>query len=78
MAILSTEEVSNRFPLGEIISLGSEKNLYDVARNLFEALRQCDDLNVDFIICQAFEDKGVGLAIMNRLNKAAGFNILEV
>ncbi|MGN1028909.1 MAG: Sua5 family C-terminal domain-containing protein, partial [Bacilli bacterium] len=45
---------------------------------LFEALRQCDDLNVDFIICQAFEDKGVGLAIMNRLNKAAGFNILEV
>lgn len=78
VAILSTEEVSNRFPLGEIISLGSEKNLYDVARNLFEALRQCDDLNVDFIICQAFEDKGVGLAIMNRLNKAAGFNILEV
>ncbi len=78
VAILSTEEVYNRFPLGEIISLGSEKNLYDVARNLFEALRQCDDLNVDFIICQAFEDKGVGLAIMNRLNKAAGFNILEV
>lgn len=78
VAILSTEEISNRFPLGEIISLGSEKNLYDVARNLFEALRQCDDLNVDFIICQAFEDKGVGLAIMNRLNKAAGFNILEV
>lgn len=78
VAILSTEEVSNRFPLGEIISLGSEKNLYDVARNLFEALRKCDDLNVDFILCQGFEDKGVGLAIMNRLNKAAGFNILEV
>lgn len=78
VAILSTEEISNRFPLGEIISLGSENNLYDVARNLFEALRKCDDLNVDFILCQAFEDNGVGLAIMNRLNKAAGFNILEV
>ncbi len=78
VAILSTEEISSRFPLGEIISLGSEKNLYEVARNLFEALRKCDDLKVDFILCEAFEEKGVGLAIMNRLNKAAGFNILEV
>lgn len=78
VAILSTEELSSRFPLGEIITLGSEKNLYDVARNLFEALRICDDLNVDYILCQAFEEDGVGLAIMNRLNKAAGFDILEV
>lgn len=78
VAILATEEISSRFPLGEIISLGSENNLYEVARNLFEALRKCDDLNVDFILCEAFEEKGVGLAIMNRLNKAAGFNILEV
>ncbi|MCF0148720.1 MAG: threonylcarbamoyl-AMP synthase [Clostridium sp.] len=78
VAILSTEEISSRFPLGEIISLGSEKNLYEVARNLFEALRKCDDLNVEFILCEAFEENGVGLAIMNRLNKAAGFNILEV
>ena len=78
VAILSTEELSSRFPLGEIINLGSEKNLYDVARNLFEALRKCDDINVDYILCQAFEEKGVGLAIMNRLNKAAGFDILEV
>ncbi|MGG7059919.1 L-threonylcarbamoyladenylate synthase [Clostridium nigeriense] len=78
VAILSTEELSGRFPLGEVITLGSEKNLYDVARNLFEALRKCDDINVDYILCQAFEEKGVGLAIMNRLNKAAGFDILEV
>ena len=78
VAILSTEELSSRFPLGEIITLGSEKNLSDIARNLFEALRKCDDLNVDFILCQAFEEDGVGLAIMNRLNKAAGFNIVEV
>ena len=78
VAILSTEELSNRFPLGEIITLGSEKELSSIARNLFEALRKCDDLEVDFILCQAFEEEGVGLAIMNRLNKAAGFNIVEV
>lgn len=66
------------FNKGKVISLGSEKNLYDVARNLFESLRECDDLNVDIILCQAFDEEGVGLAIMNRLNKAAGFDILEV
>ena len=78
VAILSTEELASKFPMGNIITLGSEKNLYDIARNLFEALRKCDDMKVDFILCQAFEEKGVGLAIMNRLNKAAGFDILEV
>ncbi|WP_066895799.1 L-threonylcarbamoyladenylate synthase [Clostridium nigeriense] len=78
VAILSTDELYGKFPLGEVITLGSEKNLYEVARNLFEALRKCDDLKVDFVLCQAFEEDGVGLAIMNRLNKAAGFDILEV
>ncbi|MBQ6819939.1 MAG: threonylcarbamoyl-AMP synthase [Clostridium sp.] len=78
VAILTTEELSNKFPLGEVIILGSESNLDDIARNLFEALRKCDDLNVDFILCKSFEIKEVGLAIMNRLNKAAGFDIIEV
>ena len=78
VAILSTEELSNKFPQDKVITLGSEKNLNEVARNLFESLRKCDDLKVDFILCQAFEEDGVGLAIMNRLNKAAGFDILEV
>lgn len=78
VAILSTDELYNNFNYGKVISLGSEKNLEDVARNLFEALRKCDDLNVDIILCQAFDEKGVGLAIMNRLNKAAGFDILKV
>lgn len=78
VAILSTDELYNSFKFGKVISLGSEKNLVDVARNLFEALRKCDDLNVDIILCQAFDEKDVGLAIMNRLNKAAGFDILDV
>lgn len=78
VAILSTDELCSNFNGGKVISLGSEKNLYDVARNLFESLRECDDLNVDVILCQAFDEEGVGLAIMNRLNKASGFDILEV
>ena len=37
-----------------------------------------DDLNVDVILAEGFSEKGVGIAIMNRLKKASGFNIVEV
>lgn len=61
---------------GEIINLGD--NLNEVAKNLFEALRRFDDKGVDIILSQSFEETGVGIAIMNRLNKAAGYSIINV
>ena len=78
VAILTTDENLNKFNSGKVISLGSENDLNEIAKNLFETLRKCDDLGVQHILCQGFEEKGVGLAIMNRLNKAAGYDILEV
>lgn len=78
IAILTTNENLNKFNNGKVISLGSENDLKEIAKNLFEALRKCDDLGVQYILCQGFEENGVGLAIMNRLNKAAGYDILEV
>ena len=78
VAVLTTDENLNRFDKGNIISLGSEKDLNQIAKNLFEALRKCDDLGVQYILCQCFEEKGVGVAIMNRLSKAAGYDIIDV
>ena len=78
VAILTTNENLNKFNNGKVISLGSENDLKEIAKNLFEALRKCDDLRVQYILFQGFEENGVGLAIMNRLNKAAGYDILEV
>ena len=78
VAIITTDENIRYFNQGEILSLGSSKHLEEIAKNLFEVLRKCDDLKVDYIVCQGFEEYGVGLAIMNRLNKAAGYDIIEV
>lgn len=78
VAILTTDENLNKFDKGNLISLGSEKNLSEIAKNLFEALRKCDDIGVQYILCQGFEEKGVGVAIMNRLSKAAGYDIIDV
>lgn len=46
--------------------------------NLFDCLREFDKHHVDIILSEGFSDKGIELAISNRLNKAAGFDITIV
>lgn len=60
------------------VSMGTEKDLSEIARNLFEGLRRFDDADVDVILSEGFQETGVSSAIMNRLKKAASFNIIEV
>lgn len=78
VCILTVDENKKEYNEGIKISLGSLNDLSTVARNLFEALRKCDDIGADVVFAESFEQKGVGIAIMNRLNKAAGFDIVEV
>ena len=40
VAVLTTDENLNKFDKGSVISLGSEKNLSQIAKHLFEALRK--------------------------------------
>lgn len=78
VGILASEENCKRYKEGKVISLGSTYRLEDVAHNLFETLRRFDDIGVDIILSESFEEKGVGIAIMNRLKKAAGYNIIDL
>jgi L-threonylcarbamoyladenylate synthase len=48
------------------------------ARHIFEALRAFDHLEVTDIWAQSPDDTGLGLAVTNRLNKAAGFHIIQL
>jgi L-threonylcarbamoyladenylate synthase len=58
--------------------LGSRRNIFTVARNLFKTLRSIDDEGFEFAVVEGFEERGLGLAVMNRLRKASGFNIVRV
>ena len=78
IGIIATDETKEKYPYGTVISLGNRKDLDSVGRNLFEVLRSFDTIDVDLILSEAFEEKGVGVAIMNRLKKAAGFDIIGV
>lgn len=52
--------------------LSPEGDLYEAAANLFRAIRKFDKMNLDLIIAERVPDKGIGLAVMDRLKKAAG------
>ncbi len=52
--------------------LSPKKDLHEAAANLFHAIRKLDKMNLDLIIAEMVPEKGIGLAIMDRLRKATG------
>lgn len=69
--ILCTEETKNSFNNIPTICLGSRNKPEDIAKNLFESFRKCDELGYETIILEGIEDSGIGLAVMNRAYRAA-------
>ena len=50
----------------------------EMAQTVFAALRDADAKHADVIFSEAVETEGIGLAVMNRLGRAAAFHIIEV
>lgn len=78
VGILSTDETSHKYDIGIVKSLGSRNNLVEIARSVFKLLREFDKEGVDIILAEGVPSKGLGLAVMNRLRKASGYNIIRV
>ncbi len=76
--VICFEEYEGRFSGHTVYTIGSVGDLSQQARLLFDALRAFDHSDVTEIWAQGPEDQGLGLAINNRLNKAAGFHVVEV
>jgi len=60
---------------GFIISLGFLSRPETVAQRLFSLLRRMDEEGAELVFCEAMAPSGVGLAIMNRLRRAASFRL---
>lgn len=71
VAVMCSRETCSSYGNLTKLEVGSRNNLYEVAKNLFKKLREIDELGVDVAISESFEERGVGLAIMNRLRKAS-------
>jgi len=77
VGILATDETIRGYEADVVKSLGSRFNLDVVAQNLFSLLREFDAEGVDVIIAESVPTEGLGLAVMNRLRKASGYNIVK-
>ena len=61
----------------QVAVMGSRTNPSELAANIYRCLRDLDETNVTQIILEGVPAEGVGLAVMNRLQKAAGNRIIE-
>lgn len=79
VGVLATEESKDSYPQADyVVVCGSRSNPASTAHHLYDALRSFDHQKVDAIFAESFPSEGVGLAIMNRLIKAAGHRIHQV
>ena len=78
VGILATDESQSSYEADVVKSLGSRNDTETIAKNLFRLLREFDREKVDVIIAEGVTRRGLGLAVMNRLRRAANFNILKV
>ena len=78
VGIISSAESKDRYRYGEVISIGSRNNELSISKNLYKVLREFDDKQVDYILGETFRSEELGQAIMNRLLKAAGYQVETV
>ncbi len=78
VGIIGTEENLPYYTFGLIKNIGKRGEENSIAANLYRILREFDDSDVDYIYSEAFEEAELGQAIMNRLKKAAGYQMIRV
>ena len=76
--VICFDEFVPLFSQQRVMALGKARDKEEQARHIFDALRAFDHTDVTAIWAQCPDTTGIGLAIANRLNKAAGFHIIEV
>ena len=72
--VLAFDEYLDRFP--QALSFGSAVDPLSQSRALFDALRKFDELPCKKIYAMYPKENGVGLAVRNRLLRAASFQII--
>ena len=77
--VIASDETCARYTTGGLLkSMGSRADELSISRHLYSVLREFDEENVSVIYSEAFETPNLGQAIMNRLIKAAGHQIIRV
>lgn len=78
VGVIGTDETIDAYEADIRKSIGSREHPETVAANLYAVLRECDDLELDFIYSESFFAQGLGNAIMNRMLKASAYHLITL
>ncbi|TCK87915.1 L-threonylcarbamoyladenylate synthase [Natranaerovirga hydrolytica] len=78
VGVIATHQTENKYVSGTIKVIGSRDDEKEIANKLFEILRAFDKEEVDLIFSESFNERNLGQAIMNRLLKASGYQVINV
>lgn len=71
IATISFQQRYDEIPTTHQFILSHKGDLNEAAANLFAAMREANDLDIDVILAEIFPDQGLGKAINDRLKRAA-------
>lgn len=77
-AVIASDENLSLYDADCKINIGSREHEESIAANLYEVLREMDEMGVQKMYSESFAGGGLGAAIMNRLLKAAGHHVIRV
>ena len=77
-AVIAASETREHYHADVVLCIGSRADEDSIAKHLYKILRDCDELKVDEIYSESFKTPRIGQAIMNRLLKAAGHQVIHV
>lgn len=78
VGVISTSENIGLYHSDVVKDVGHKACEAETAHRLFRILREFDDEQIEKIYSESFAEDGVGAAVMNRLLKAAGQQIIRV
>lgn len=77
VGVLCSVESHGVYQAHVVLEYGSRGRLEEVASDLFSSLRAFDRHEVDVVLAEGVPETGIGLAVMNRLRRAAGGQVVE-
>lgn len=78
VGVIATGKTALSYRADVVKNVGDRDNEAAVAHELFKVLREFDDEGIEISFSEAFDDTGVGQAVMNRLLKAAGHRVISL
>lgn len=77
VGVMAFQDSDFDYPDVSILSMGPRNKLREAASKIYGLLRQADQLGLDIVLVEGFLETDLGMAVMNRLKKAAGYYVIN-